>query len=124
MVRYRWLSLFCVALALFSCGKDIPELRGIDKSVWVNDRNGCLNKRSKMISAVREEKEKLLALDELKIVAVLGKPDLHEISKRQQKFFYYFLEPAKECARGKDSTPLMLVIRFNAMGLAKEVSVQ
>ena len=85
-----------------------------------------MGKRSSMQESIVAQRDKLLALKELQIVDLLGKPDQNELSKRNQKFYYYFLQPAKECHVG-DSTfaaPKRLAIRFNAMGLAKEVRVE
>lgn len=75
-----------------------------------------------MIDAIKKEKQKLLALDEMQVVELLGSPDRNELFKRNQKFYYYFLEPAPECDVHGES-PLKLSIRFNAMGLAKEVLI-
>lgn len=112
-----------ISVLLGSCGKDIPELTGVDTSSWKSDRNGCNGKRAPMKQAIVEQKEKLLALDEVQIVKLLGNPDRNELFKRNQKFYYYFLEPAPECASPAPS-PSKLIVRFNAMGLAKEVEVK
>ncbi len=78
-----------------------------------------------MQESIVAQREKLLALKELQIVDLLGKPDQNELSKRNQKFYYYFLQPAKECNTGDSTiTPKRLAIRFNAMGLAKEVRIE
>lgn len=77
-----------------------------------------------MLRAMDKEKEKLLSLNELQITTLLGKPDQHELYERGQKFYYYFIDDAPSCAPGKDSAAQKLVIRFNAMGLAKEVSIE
>ncbi len=84
-----------------------------------------MGKRSSMQESIIAQHSKLLALEELQIVELLGKPDQNELYKRNQKFFYYYLQSAKECNAG-DSTliPKRLSIRFNAMGLAKEVRVE
>ena len=74
-----------------------------------------------MKEAILSQKEKLLALSELDIVDLLGKPDQEELYKRNQKFYYYFIEPSEECNLGSQEKSLRLVIRFNAMGLAKEI---
>lgn len=124
MIRFKWFNLIFLAVLFFSCGKKLPELQGIDKKAWIEDKKGCLKNRSNMIGSLTKEKEKLLALDEMKIVALLGKPDENELFKRNQKFFYYYLHPAKECSVDTASVVLKLVIRFNAMGLAKEVSIE
>jgi hypothetical protein len=123
MLRYKWLNLAAIAFFVFSCGKSLPELEGIDPQVWKEDRNGCAHKRESMTAAIKKEKNKLLALNELEIIQVLGRPDRNELFKRNQKFYYYFLEPAEECSTHGDA-PLKLSIRFNAMGLAKEVVVE
>ena len=77
-----------------------------------------------MRESIESQKEKLLALDQLQIVELLGRPDQNELSKRNQKFFYYFIDPAPRCAGASNTAAKRLVIRFNAMGLAKEVSIE
>jgi hypothetical protein len=123
MRSFRSLSLLALLFIVLSCGKPLPELKVIDLKAWKADRNGCASKRSEMIDAIRKEKAKLLALDEMQIVTLLGKPDRNELFKRNQKFFYYFLEPSAQCETHGDN-PLRLSIRFNAMGLAKEAVVE
>lgn len=118
-------SLLLLAFIFSSCGKSLPTLDGIDLQSWKEDKNGCMGKRSSMQESIIAQHSKLLALEELQIVELLGKPDQNELYKRNQKFFYYYLQSAKECNAG-DSTliPKRLSIRFNAMGLAKEVRVE
>jgi hypothetical protein len=125
MDKSRSLSLLFLIIVFFvSCGKELPELNGVDKQAWIEDEMGCLNKRRGMVQAIQKEKDKLLALDELQVVALLGKPDANELYKRNQKFYRYYLHPSRECSAPTDTTALKLVIRFNAMGLAKEVYLQ
>lgn len=124
MHKFKWPSLAVLTLLFISCGKPLPSLEGIDEQAWKDDKNGCGNKRSSMVSAIQAEKEKLLALDEMKIVKLLGKPDRNELFTRNQKFYEYFLQPSPECRADSSQTALKLVIRFNALGLAKEVAVE
>ncbi len=77
-----------------------------------------------MQEAMVAQQDKLLALEELQIVELLGKPDQNELYKRNQKFFYYYLQPSRECNPGDTLSPKRLSIRFNAMGLAKEVAIE
>ena len=69
------------------------------------------------------QRDLLLAQPESGIISAIGKPDLVELYKRNQKFYHYFLSGAKACG---DSTasPSSLLIRFNAMGRAKEIIIQ
>jgi hypothetical protein len=83
-----------------------------------------MGKRASMTASITSQSDKLLALSEQEIISLLGKPDENELYTRNQKFYYYFLEPAKECGKTVDDDPQRLVIRFNATGLAKEVSFE
>jgi hypothetical protein len=121
---YGWLSFLIFMVMSVACEKPLPTLEGIDLERWQQDKNACNNERGSMRQAIDHEKEKLLSLKQMQIVELLGRPDQNELYSRNQKFFYYFLEPAPACAGDNDSTAERLVIRFNAMGLAKEVSVE
>lgn len=77
-----------------------------------------------MLEAVKASTDKLLALSEVDLVALLGRPDEEELYKRNQKFYYYYLQPSGNCGKTVTSNPLRLIVRFNAVGLAKEVTVE
>jgi len=118
--------VICVMMLMMSsCLKPQPVLDGIDVESWKKDKNGCGTTRTQSLHQIQQQKEKLLALTELDIVAILGNPDRNELGKRNEKFYYYFLEPSRYCRQGsvKDKAT-RLAIRFNAMGLAKEVRVE
>jgi len=111
-------------LFLFSCGKPLPALDNVDLQAWKDDKRACAGKRSSMFESINSQSEKLLALSEQEIISLLGKPDENELYKRNQKFFYYFVQPSADCDDSVASSPKKLVIRFNAVGLAKEVAVE
>lgn len=117
-------SFSIVLFFCFACDKPLPTLEGIDSGEWARDKNACGNARRSMGDAIDREKEKLLGLDQMQIVQLLGKPDQNELSSRNQKFFYYFLNPAPACGAGTDTAAARLAIRFNAVGLAKEVAIE
>ena len=119
----KLLSIF-VLLFCFSCDKPLPTLEGIDKERWENDKSACNNVRNTMREAIDHEKEKLLSLNQTQIVRLLGRPDQNELSTRNQKFFYYFIDPAPSCNARADSLAERLVIRFSAVGLATEVAIE
>jgi hypothetical protein len=77
-----------------------------------------------MVTALEDQSEKLLALSQQDVIRLLGKPDENELYKRNQKFFYYFVHPSKACSDTVTLKPKKLVIRFNAVGLAKEVELK
>jgi len=124
MSTFKWLKPALFTLLLLSCGKPLPTLDDVDLQAWKNDKLGCLGKRDGMFNPLEKQKEKLLGLSEQDVIALLGKPDENELYKRNQKFYYYFLQPAKTCGDADSENPKKLVVRFNATGLAKEVGIE
>jgi outer membrane protein assembly factor BamE (lipoprotein component of BamABCDE complex) len=120
MQKHFWPVLLVL---LFSCSKSLPSFDNIDLYKWKEDKNGCLGDRIRSLDALRQQKDKLKALSEMEIISLLGRPDRNELYKRNQKFYYYFLEAGVVCGIDKES-PKRLSIRFNAMGLAKEVVIE
>lgn len=118
----KLLSAIILSIA-FGCGKPLPEFNNLNLEDWKNDKNGCTSYRTEHIEDIRTQKDKLLALKESQIIGILGRPDRNELYKRNQKFFQYYLEAGSACSNAKEGA-LMLVIRFNAMGLAKEVAIE
>jgi len=117
----KWLLLSVVSL-VFSCGKPLPDLSPIDLAQWKEDKGGCKNIRTSYLAQLTEQKDKLKGLAEGDIIKLLGRPDRNELYKRNQKFYYYDLEPGKSC--DSTLTNQQLILRFNAMGRAKEVSIE
>jgi hypothetical protein len=111
-----------LALILLSCSKPLPSLDGINLDEWKDDKFGCNGKRMAMSTIMLAQKEKLLSLDETQIIKLLGKPDVNELYKRNEKFYRYYLTNGPECAANK--APQYMNLRFNAMGLMKEVVVE
>lgn len=116
-------SVFFI-LIISSCGRPLPTLENVDLKQWGDDRNGCSGLRSKMIDAIRLQKAKLLGLNEQQVITLLSRPDQNELYKRNQKFYYYFLQPSQACSSDHSEHALQFVIRFNAMGIAKETSIE
>ncbi len=108
---------------LLSCGKELPVLDGIDLEKWKEDKAGCAMVRQSTIDQLDRQREKIKSLSQPEVIELLGRPDKNELLKRNQKFFYYYLEPSPACPLGKSEFK-KLMIRFNAIGLAKEVSIE
>ncbi len=117
----KWLLLSVVSL-VFSCGKPPPDLSPIDLAQWKEDKGGCKNSRTQALDDLLEQKDELKGLSESDIIKLLGRPDRNELYKRNQKFYYYDLQPGKAC--DSTFTNQQLILRFNAMGRAKEVSIE
>ena len=117
------LAVTLLIMVTASCTSYTPELKGINLDEWKSDPNGCHGIRMTMKDAIDSQKEQLLRLDELQITETLGKPDEHELYKRNQKFYHYYISAGPAC-KMSENRPIRLTIRFNAMGLAKEVILE
>lgn len=118
------IAVTLILIILSACGRDLPKLEDINLEQWKQDRNACGNYRATSQQTVILQKGKLLALKEMQIVELLGRPDRNELYRRNQKFYYYYLSPAPDCQNYNAANSKRLAIRFNAMGLAKEVMVE
>ena len=118
---FRSFSLLILSLVIVSCRNSPPEIQGFDRDAWSRDSKACRGERLLMRPILEADSKKLLSLNEDEVVEVLGKPDENELYKRNQKFFYYYLTPARSCGGDSTGSSERFVVRFNAMGLAKEV---
>ncbi len=118
---FRWLSL--IALLSSACGGKELELKDFDHHRWQEDKHACESVRTTLVSTLMDQRDDILAHNEMEIVELLGKPDESELYKRNQKFYYYYVEPGPKC-KSEITSPKKLVIRFNAMGLAKEMQIE
>jgi hypothetical protein len=114
--------LFSLVLIVFACGKPLPDMAPIDLTQWKEDKGGCKNIRASFLAELISQKDELKGLSEDEIISLLGRPDRNELYKRNQKFYYYDVEPGKEC--DSVSANQQLILRFNAMSMAKEVTVE
>ena len=116
-------SIIIASVLFSSCGNPLPSLENVNLQDWKNDRNGCKGSRLAMKEAITAQKDKLLSLSETDLVKLLGKSDETELYKRSEKFYKYYFNGGPGCA--KDTIPAStMIIRFNAMNLAKEVMVE
>jgi len=116
------LAWVVVSLLFIMCGKPLPDLSPIDLNQWKDDKGGCNQRRITFIDELNSQKEELKGLSEKDIIKLLGRPDHNELYKRNQKFYYYDIDPGKSCGDEKEGQ--QLVIRFTAMGYSKEVSIE
>jgi len=123
-IRNKFTITAIIILSSMSCRPKQEEFTGIDMAQWRSDQQACDGARMESKDTFAAQKDKVLTLSEWEVVKVLGTPDRHELSKRNQKFYYYYLEPHGECATDTTTKALRVAIRFNAMGLAKEVRIE
>jgi len=119
----RRMAAVWILLAVWACSPPAPKLSGFNRETWTADRNGCNGVRKPLADTLAAQRNVLLAQPESGIIEAIGKPDLVELYKRNQKFFHYFIAGAPACGDSTVTTSRLL-IRFNAMGRAKEILIE
>jgi hypothetical protein len=112
-----------LVFVLANCGTRSVSIEGFDSRMWKDDRSGCDGTRPEQANHLLNQRQSLLGIDELDVVSVLGKPDQTELYTRNQKFYYYYVEPSPDCNRESTAGAKRLEIRFNAVGLVNEVNL-
>lgn len=118
--------LICLALLSATACNSAPQLDDFDADAWRSDVLGCQGKRLEQVTALIEQKDKLIGKSQHDIMALLGTPDEHELYERTRKFFFYHLDPAAACADSStdNSTGRDLSLRFNALDMCSEVIIR
>jgi len=106
-------------LFMLSCNPG-AELQGFDSQRWQEDENGCNGQRIELADEIINRKSEIMGLNENEISAVFGKPNRHELYSRNKKAYVYFIDGGPECDQPQEN-PDKVVIRFNGVGLAKDI---
>lgn len=122
-MKYIYILFF--SLTILSCNSvDISE-QDFDRLMWKNDKNGCQGDRQKMLADFEKIKPELYQLLEMRVIAVLGKPDYSNLGIHNQKKYIYFIEPRNGYCSGKKAVakPKVVQIYFDALNQAKEILI-
>ncbi|HAA12265.1 MAG TPA: hypothetical protein DCE41_11415 [Cytophagales bacterium] len=113
------MGLLLIAGGCAPSGIDLPDF---DEQAWKDDPQGCQGVRLQMLPQLEAAWSDLDGSSQLDVERTLGKPDQHELYRRSQKFFIYYISPGPNCATADEDTPLRIHIRFNALGFANEIA--
>lgn len=112
--------LVLLFIGIFSGCSSSIQIDGFDTTIWQGDKQGCNGLRKTYLEVLSKSQDLLLERSQNDLEEIFGLPDSHELDKRRQKFFFYYLEPGPECSSAVKN-PIQLQIRFNAVGLSSEV---
>lgn len=113
----KYISLLVLLLFIGACTSN--KFENFDDKSWKEDRNGCTGKRRALVAIILARKAEIYGLNEVEILHSFGRPDVNDLRKRQQKFYYYYTENATTC-KG-DSNTRILKFRFNAIDKVQEI---
>jgi outer membrane protein assembly factor BamE (lipoprotein component of BamABCDE complex) len=110
---------------LSNCSSTPDTFGKLDLKKWRSDRGGCNSVRQTILPGFRAEIQNLKGKTANTIGDLLGRPDINQIADRNQKFYIYFIEKGIHCdTPGAKSNSRSVAIRFNAIGLATEITFQ
>ncbi len=121
------LTLYTLYFTLytFSCTSAPDRLGNLDLAKWRSDRGGCKEVRKTLEGDFRKIESEILGKPIDEIGELFGKPDIHQLGGRNQKFYVYFLEKGVHCDDiTQKSTAQKVILRFNAVGLLSEITFQ
>ncbi|MEI7586169.1 MAG: hypothetical protein WCJ44_26075 [Runella sp.] len=109
----------------FSCSSAPDRIGNLDLVKWRGDRGGCKEIRKTLMGDFRKIESEILGKPIDEIGELFGKPDIHQLGARNQKFYVYFLEKGVHCNDiTQKSGAQKVILRFNAVGLLSEITFQ
>ena len=126
MVQVKsYISIIVLFIMLAACSTPPDKLGKLDVKKWRQDRGGCKGERTALIADLKSEQKQLLGKFADDIGKILGRPDIHQLGERNQKFYVYFLEKGPQCDDiTKKSDAKKVMLKFNAIGLLSEITYQ
>lgn len=110
---------------LIGCKSAPDKLGKLDLVKWRQDRAACEGIRPTLVDDFKIEQANLMGKFADDVGVILGRPDIHQLGGRNQKFYVYFLEKGTQCDDiSKPSSALKVILRFNAVGLLSEITYQ
>jgi hypothetical protein len=110
---------------LLSCDSKPEKLGKLDLAKWRSDRGSCNGIRTTISDDFKAEQKQLMGKFIDEIGELLGRPDIHQLGERNQKFYVYFLEKGTQCDDIKaPSKAKKVILKFNAVGLLSEITYQ
>lgn len=123
--RYSCFSLYVLLLILSACSSQPERFGEVDLAKWRSDRGACKNERRALVGDLKKAQSQLLGEHIEDITQLFGRPDIHQLAGRDQKYYVYFLEKGTHCQDMKNKSVAQKVLfHFNSVGLLSEVIFQ
>ncbi len=111
--------------SLLGCSAPPDQIGGLDLKKWRSDRGGCEGIRKNQLADFKKIEAQLLKKHIDEVGHLLGRPDIHQLGMRDQKFYVYFFEKGPHCSDIKQKSEAQkAILRFNAIGYLAEVTYQ
>lgn len=122
--RFPFFALF-LTIYTFSCSSAPERIGTLDLVKWRSDRGGCKDVRKTLEADFKKIEKDILGKHIDEVGHMFGRPDIHQLGGRDQKFYVYFLEKGTHCDDiTQKSEAQKVILRFNAVGLLSEITFQ
>lgn len=117
--------VYFVFITLVACSSAPDRIGGLDLIKWRSDRGGCKDSRKAQMGDFKKIEKEIMGKHIDEVGQILGRPDIHQLGTRDQKFYVYFFEKGFHCNDIKQKSEAQKVIlRFNAIGYLAEITYQ
>lgn len=109
------------------CGCAGPDSLGkLNLKAWRDDRGSCKGQRTQLFADFMAVRDQLKGIHANDLGKMLGRPDINQITDRNQKLYIYYVEKGPQCGEntGTKSSAKTVALRVSAIGLVTEVTVQ
>jgi hypothetical protein len=108
-----------------ACTAPSDRFGELDLVKWRSDRGACKGERTALIGELKKVQTQLLGEQINDVTTLFGRPDIHQLAGRDQKYYVYFLEKGTHCQDMKNKSAAQKVLfHFNSVGLLSEVIFQ
>ncbi len=112
-------------LIMTNCAAPPDKIGTLDLKKWRSDRGGCEGVRKNQVADFKKIESQLLKKHIDEVGQLLGRPDIHQLAGRDQKFYVYFFEKGPHCTDiTQKSEAQKAILRFNAIGYLAEIVYQ
>ncbi|CCH02987.1 hypothetical protein FAES_4988 [Fibrella aestuarina BUZ 2] len=121
----RILSATALLAVCLSCsGPD--SLGKLNLKAWRDDRGACNGVRPGLLDDFMAVRDQIKGIHSNDLGKMLGRPDINQITDRNQKLYIYYVEKGPQCDGnvGAKSNAKSVALRVNAVGLVSEVTIQ
>ena len=126
-MRHIKLSAWLLATYLLGTGCAGPDTLGkLNLKAWRDDRGACNGVRPGLFNEFMAVRDQLKGIHSNDLGKILGRPDVNQITDRNQKLYVYYVEKGPQCGEntGAKSNARSVALRVSAIGLVTEVTVQ
>jgi hypothetical protein len=94
----------------------------VDSATWKANARACKGERLSAWGDFKSSKEGFVGASEKSVLNVLGMPDRQELYLRNQRVFYYYITPGRQCSKLDTVEGRQIYLRISATNKVTEIN--